>query len=231
MEKKENKKLNKVINKNIITSFISIIIYLIFGIISFPNKDSINDFNVSYYVILALFTFGVLLFLYFKELKNDFNSFFKRPLKNILTSIGFFIICYIILILVNSIIYSLPAFSELYLNTEKMIFPNMKFLLAYTLFAMLVYTPFVESIIFNKALNNIFKNKILFIIISGILFGLFQTGMNFNILLVVASIPYILIQMIVAFVYSNKKNIFYPIFIWFFYYAVQLFIQSSAYWA
>lgn len=229
--KKINNNSKKKLSKDLIVSFISIVIYLIFGILSFPNKDSVKDFNVLYYVVLALFTFSVLIFLHSKELKEECKAFFKKPVKNILLSLGICIICYMVLIIINSVIYSLPAFENIYLNTEKIIFPNMKALLAYTIFAMLIYTPFVESMIFSKVLNKIFKNKVLFIVISGLLFGLFQTGLDFNILLLVASIPYILIQMIISFVYTKHKNIFYPIFILFFYYAIQLFIQSSAYWA
>lgn len=216
---KENKYI-----KNLITAVFAIAVYLIFGIMSFPNKDTVNSFNTVYYVLSAFFTVGVMIFLYFDDLKKDFKEFFKKPAVNLLKCFLVFLVCFIIVVIGNNVTYLITNTRNA--NTIFLIFPNMKMLLYYTMFVMVFYMPFVESMVFDKALHKIFNNKILFVILSGILFGLMQIGLNFSEpLLLVSTVPYMIIQMIIASLYLKKENVFFPIFTWVIYYIVQVFIQ------
>ncbi len=226
---KTKKKQNIFRNKYIVAIF-SILIYLIFGIMSFPTSSSVDDFNALYYIILGIFTLFVLVFLYFGDIKSEFKDFKKHFFKNILLCFGIFICCFLIVIIGNNLTFLITNVKNA--NTISLIFPNMKSLLFYTLFVMIIYTPIVESIIFNKAIGNLIKNRILFVIVSGVLFGIMQVGIDFNNpSVIISSIPYMIVGMLITTMYVKKKNIFFPVFTWIIYYAVQLFIQSSAYWA
>lgn len=222
--------MNKIKNMsvtNIVIPLIAIVIYLIFGIMSFPTEGNTGSFNVLYYVVCAVFTMTMMIFLYKKELKEDFKAFSKKFVKNILICFSIMLILYAILCVANNFIYYIFGYSKI--NTDSIVFPNMNNLIFYTMFVMVIYNPFIESVIFNLSLNKIINNKILFIIISSVLFGFMQVGMQM--FMIVYSIPYILIGAVITILYIKKKNIFYPIFTWVIYYAIQLFLQSSAYWA
>ncbi len=222
--------MNKIKNTsvtNIVIPLIAIVIYLIFGVMSFPTEGKTSSFNVLYYVVCAIFTMTVMIFLYKKELKEDFKAFSKKFVKNILICFSIMLILYAILCVANNFIYYAFGYSKI--STDSIVFPNMNNLIFYTMFVMVIYNPFIESIIFNLSLKKIINNKILFIVISAVLFGFMQVGMQMS--MIVYSIPYVLIGAVMALLYEKKKNIFFPIFTWVIYYAIQLFIQSSAYWA
>ena len=214
-------------NKNKIVSIVLLIIYLIFGIMAFPNMDNVNNFNSLYYIVSAIFTLSFVLFFTKDDLKIEFKEFKKNIIKNLLYCFIIFICMFLIVTLSNFLIDKLLGWEEI--NSSKLIFPNINSMFLYTLFVLLIYAPFIEGIIFTKIIKNIIKNKIAWILISGILFGLLQIGFDFSSYSsLIFSLPYIFIGILVSFIYEEKKNVFYPIFIWFFYYLFQFFVQYMA---
>lgn len=76
-----------------------------------------------------------------------------------------------------------------------------------------ITTPFVEEGIFRLGISKIIKNKHLFIIISGLVFGflhIFPTDLNI-IYALISSIPYVTMGMVLAYIYKKEDNIYYPI--------------------
>lgn len=76
-----------------------------------------------------------------------------------------------------------------------------------------ITTPFVEEGIFRLGISKIIKNKHLFIIISGLVFGflhIFPTDLNITYALI-SSIPYLTMGMVLAYIYKKEDNIYYPI--------------------
>lgn len=76
-----------------------------------------------------------------------------------------------------------------------------------------ITTPFVEEGIFRLGISKIIKNKHLFIIISGLVFGflhIFPTDLNITYALI-SSIPYVTMGMVLAYIYKKEDNIYYPI--------------------
>lgn len=214
-------------NKNKIVSIVLLIIYLIFGIMAFPNMDNVNNFNSLYYIVSAIFTLSFVLFFTKDDLKKEFKEFKKNIIKNLLYCFIIFICMFLIVTLSNFLIDKLLGWEEI--NSSKLIFPNINSMFLYTLFVLLIYAPFIEGIIFTKIIKNIIKNKIAWILISGILFGLLQIGFDFSSYSsLIFSLPYIIIGILVSFIYEKKENVFYPIFIWFFYYLFQFFVQYMA---
>ena len=214
--------------KKVILNLIVFIIYLVFGIASFPNKKSVSNFNVMYFAICLIFTSIIITLIYKDDLKKELSSFRKDTKKNLLECFKVFIILFLITIFSNFIIDKLIGWTKI--GTDSLIFPNMSSIAIYTILVLCIYMPFSEGIIFTKTINNIFDIKRFWPIISGVIYSIMQAGFKFNNMVFLASkIPYIIIGIIVAKVYDKNKNVFYPIFIWLFYYVFQLLIQSSAY--
>ena len=78
----------------------------------------------------------------------------------------------------------------------------------------IIYAPVVEEALFRGCIRRFIANDILFIIISGIVFGLLHTFFSefliFNIL--VLAIPYALMGAFLAYIYTKTNNIFSNIF-------------------
>lgn len=75
-----------------------------------------------------------------------------------------------------------------------------------------ITTPIVEEGIFRLGISKIIKNKYLFIITSGIFFGflhIFPTDLNI-VYALINSIPYVTMGMVLAYIYKNEDNIYYP---------------------
>lgn len=216
--------------RGVIFAIFAMFVYLFFGIMAFPSKESVGDFNVVYYILCGVFTVLILMFLYFDELKKEAKDFFKKPFSKILKCFLIAVLFMVIIIVGNNLTYMITK--ESFANSRNLIFPNMKLLFWYTVFVMVIYTPFVESIIFNKSLSKVIKNRAAFVIVSGVCFGLLQVGVDAsNLMSVISALPYVVIGIIISFIYVKKQNTFFPIFIWFFYYAFQVIVQSSAYWS
>lgn len=227
--KKEMKSNKKSMIKNMIIGIAIFIIYLVFGIAAFPSENTSKDFNFLYYITCMAFTLSIIIFNYKNELKEELKKFNKSFLKNILKCISYCFLLFLIVIISNFIIDNMFGWTKL--NSDTLIFPNMAQMFLYTAAVLVIYTPVVEGIIFTKVFKKIINVKILWNVLSGVLFGLMQAGFNFSSpVALISCIPYVLTGTTITMIYDNKKNVFYPIFIWMFYYVLQLIIQSSIYW-
>ena len=166
--------------------------------------NEFNDFNKN----IALFTIDiiylVLLYIFMKkELKKDRKKFDKR---NIIKYLPIYILGILLMGISNSIITNITgvAISD---NEEK-IRSMIKVFPIYMFFSSVINAPFVEEIIFRKC-TDIFKDKRLYIIISGTLFGLIHvasSSTSVNDLLM--GIPYIIMGIDFAYIYVKSNNIF-----------------------
>lgn len=76
-----------------------------------------------------------------------------------------------------------------------------------------ITTPIVEEGIFRLGIGNAIKNKYLFIVVSGLVFGLlhiFPTDLSLPYALI-TSIPYVSIGMTLAYIYKKEDNIYHSI--------------------
>ena len=83
----------------------------------------------------------------------------------------------------------------------------------YMCFSTIIFSPIIEEITFRKTFRNIISNNLLFIVISGFIFGLVHTNITdntFNDFLV--AIPYIIMGIDFGYIYSKSDNIFTTIF-------------------
>ena len=78
----------------------------------------------------------------------------------------------------------------------------------YMIYSTIIYAPIVEEIIFRKSVKNVFNNKYLFIIISGVIFGVLHISDFYNINEILLGIPYIIMGLDLAYIYLRTNNIY-----------------------
>ena len=70
--------------------------------------------------------------------------------------------------------------------------------------------PFTEEMIFRKSLRNCFNNKVLYILLSGLIFGSMHLLSASSIVELVFLIPYSSLGCVFAYMYYKTDNIFVP---------------------
>jgi len=143
---------------------------------------------------------------YFKTLKKDFKPFFKNFINNLEEAFKYYFIGLAIMITSNLIITNLLN-GGLGSNEEAVrnyinIAPFIMFL------EVSLYAPFSEELLFRKSIRDIFKNKWIYVLVSGLIFGgLHVTQINslFDLLYL---IPYCSLGFTFAYTYVKTDNIF-----------------------
>lgn len=221
----EQKKKDTNYLKNIILSIIIILVYLFFGILSFPKEG--ETFNQFYYLTIGILFLFIVCLIYIKDLKKDLLDFRKNIGKNLIKVLLNGFLC-ILVVLIGNVLKDV-LFGWIEMPSYKLIYPNIGKYTLYVSFVMIIYTPIIEGIIFNKCINDIIKNNVLFVIISSLIYGIMQVGVNFdNLLSILSIIPYVLFFMVISITYIKKKNIVFPILIWMVYSIITFFIQYTA---
>ncbi len=148
-------------------------LFCIFGVLFLPSIFALifNDFinNSAICDLLGRISFGVILLLiYYKDLRKEFKIYKDNFRSNIGTSLKYYLLG----------IFLTFSFSLLLSTILKDVSQNenlvRELLLNHTFIILITITfvaPFVEELVYRKSLNTIIKNKWVFAIVSGILFG------------------------------------------------------------
>lgn len=200
----------KNITKNILI-FISYFIYVtLFKIILYSFGLNFNNLNMNQRVIFimisAVIFMGIITFLYRKELLEELKDFKTNFKKHISKNIILYLIGILLMGALNVIISKIT--NQSLSENESQIRDYIKNIPIYMIFSTVIYSPYIEELIFRKSLKNIFKFKYLFIILSGIIFGLAHITDPSNMTELLFSIPYIVMGIIFALIYSRTNNIF-----------------------
>lgn len=150
-------------------------------------------------VISYLVTCIILFAIFRKDLK--FKKFDKRFFKYL----GLFVLCYFITIIINSIIYS---FVDVQNSTQSI---NEAFIFKHSFLAiiiMVILGPFFEEVLFRLNFNNAFKSNILFILITGVIFGISHLIGASNIIEYIYIIPYSVMGIYLSYIYRDSDNIY-----------------------
>ena len=182
-------------NKKQILSSIGLIL-LYFSQIFIPNNIIISLFANILILIMCILVFK-------KELKESIKLFkenFKAYTSYIFPKLGIMYIIYFILSFIIIFILKLGV-SENQKTIESM--P-----ILYTLPLAVIYAPIVEEILFRGCIRKIIKKDIIYIIISGIIFGLLHTiGQKTLFEVLVMMIPYGVLGGFFAYLYTKTNNI------------------------
>ena len=174
--------------------------------INFNNMPKIMKVLISFASDLLLLI--LLLFIYRKTIKKDLHNYFNKNIKeHLLLSFKTWLMGFGIMI-VSNIIITLLTNGQLSQNEESVrelidMYPF------YMLFQLMIYAPITEEIIFRKSIKDIFHNKVLYIIVSGLIFGGLHVITSLeNPLGFLYLIPYCSLGCIFAYLYQKTDNIF-----------------------
>ena len=184
---------------------IGVIILQIFGI----NSDNLTELSkVIISFILDLLLISLIIYIYHKDIFKDFKNFFnKNILKNIKLSFKYWLIGLGIMIFSNSII-AIITNGTLAAN-EEAVRELIDKVPIYMAFQVMIYAPLTEEIIFRKSIKHAINNKILFIIISGLIFGGLHVISSISSLIdLIYLIPYCTLGFVFAILYNKTNNIF-----------------------
>lgn len=167
--------------------------------------------------ILSFILFILLLFVYFKDIKKDFKHFFANPNKSISYVIKMFIVFMVVKYVVGLI--SVLVCMLLKLDTNSITSVNQELIKEYVktypllmIISTSVLAPFYEESLFRMGIRKVIKNRFIYIIVSGSLFGLlhvFPLDEGISVLVgVVQSISYVTMGLFFSYIYSKTDNIF-----------------------
>lgn len=227
MEKETNKN-----TKNIITGISVILFYIIiscipdyifslFGINYNKLNITTKSIYLTFYEIITLF---IIIYIYKTDFINNLKNYLKNIKYYINNYIKYWFLTLVLMFISNSII-TLFTTSNISNNQESII-DTLKIAPFYTIIVTVFIAPIMEELIFRLSIKKIFKNKIIFIIISGLFFGSVHVLGNFNnIIDLLFIIPYSIPGFIFAYTYIKSENIFVPISLHFIHNCVMMLLQ------
>lgn len=187
----------------LIDSFVSIIL----------TKLNIDYNNLSLLkknillIFLGLFKICCFIFIFYKDLKKDFKDY-KNDKGNYFYNYFYLYVLGVVLMGVSNTIISKYTNMKISEN-EDTIRQLIKTMPIYISFSTIIYAPFVEELIYRKCFRGLISNKYLFVILSGLVFGLMHViSGNQNINDILMGIPYIIIGLDFAYIYYKTNNIF-----------------------
>lgn len=187
-----------------INSIFSIIPILIFKLD--PNKITLKE-----NIILSLFDYICLIliyiFMYRKDLLADLKKFKEKSNKTIDIGFKYWTIGLFFMVISNLIIMKIfPGSAS---NNENTVQLYIKTFPIIALISTSILGPFIEEIVFRKTFKDMIKKPILFILISGVLFGLMHViGQANTISEFIYFIPYSALGIAFASMYEKTDNFF-----------------------
>ena len=212
MEKKKNnivKKIIKPIGIIILYFFISsfyVDFLLLFGI----HYEKLNNvFKTTYLVLYDACFAALLIYIY----KKDFIFGFKDLIKNISKHLDFirvWIAALVLMVISNLIIVNFTV-NEVATNQQAAI-DQLQTFPVYLILSAIITAPIIEETIFRLTIRKLINNKIIFIIISGLLFGFLHVIYSYtNITDFLYVIPYSIPGFAFAYMLVKTDNICVPI--------------------
>ena len=180
-----------------------------------------SELSVSWKIILELFLaiiiLSIVFLLYFKDIKNDFKNFKKKLDKNVTYVVKMFLIFMIVKYIVSVIStlimmalgYDAASMTSTNQNTIEEFVKSFPWIMVVTTS---ILAPLYEEVLFRLGFKKVINNKVLFILISGFIFGImhvFPLTDGVDLLLgIVQSISYVTMGIFLAYAYQKTNNIF-----------------------
>lgn len=198
--------------KNILKSIGIILLLVLFSSIFFAifniNINNISDKDYVIYLTLSnILLLLIFIYIYRKTLIHDIKDYFKNFKKYFKVSIVYWIIGVVIMILVNAIITNIlhKPISTNDIKARNLINYS-PILMA---FNTIIYAPICEELTFRKSIKDTTKNKLLFLIISSLLFSFLHVLGYINYPIdYIYLIPYLSLGIAFALLYYKTNNIF-----------------------
>lgn len=198
----------------LLSSFISLLILSLLHI-SFNTETQKIIYNLFYEFILIL----IIIFIYRKTIINNIKNFKK----NYFSYIRYWIIALILMLISNIIINMITNIDTS--SNQNIIINTFKKAPIYTTILACLYAPILEELVFRLSIRKMFKTNIIFIIISGLLFGFMHVSNPSSILELLYIIPYSIPGFIFAYTLTKSNNIIVPIGLHFLHNTLMIIIQ------
>ncbi len=214
MEKTTNNNL-----KNALIGIGVILLYLVASSIPYDIlrifKINYNDLNIIfkqiYMILYQLILTLIIIYIYRKDFIPNFKDFVKNNIEYFKKYIKFWFIALGLIILSNYIIT--PFTTSNVSENQQAIVGLLNKIPIYTFIITVIIAPILEESVFRLSFRKIFAhNNVLFILISGLVFGSMHVlGSLSNTIDLLFIIPYSIPGMIFAYCYTKSNNIFIPI--------------------
>ena len=198
--------------KELFIALLAFLLYFLFSPIIKYIFELLNiDLKNMNYILLNIIL--VILFLiYRKDIINDFKNFINNKGKWFIKYIGIFLLSILLMGILNVILYKITNM-EITKN-EETVRELIKIYPIYMFFSTVFYAPFIEELLFRKAIRKVIKGndkytKIVYILVSSIIFGILHVltiDASFYDLLM--GIPYMVAGLSFGYIYAKTDNVF-----------------------
>ena len=191
----------------------------------------INYYNLSmfdkivYLMVTELIYLLILFFIFRKEYIRNFKDYIKNFKTYMPKYMEYWALAFSLMLISNFIIITL--FPNSVATNQEAINDILVEAPFYMIVSAVIFAPFLEETIFRLSFRKIFKNDLVFIILSGLVFGGLHVIGSFNNLVdLIYIIPYSIPGIVFAYTLVKSKNIFIPISLHFFHNGIMMFIQT-----
>lgn len=197
---------------NISKSIGIIILMLTFTSIFFSilniNPTTISEKEYILYMSLSNIILIIIFFLIYKNtLIKDFKSYKKNLSQNIETSIKYWLIGFIIMIVSNLIITFI--LNKGLAGNEEEVRKLIDSFPLFMIFNAVIYAPLIEELTFRKSIKDCVSNKWIYVLTSGLVFGMLHIISYITSPIdLVYLIPYSALGISFALLYHKTNNIF-----------------------
>ncbi|MBP3461550.1 MAG: CPBP family intramembrane metalloprotease [Bacilli bacterium] len=166
-----------------------------------------TSFKIIYLIIWEIVTICLIALLLNKKLSKDFENMKKNHKQYFKKYFKFWLIAVAIMMISN-------LFINFFLDNgissnEETLREMFKISPIYIFFSSVIYAPFVEELVFRQSIKNIIPNKIIFIIVSGLIFGGLHIVSGYSGLTdLLYLIPYCAPGFAFAYILADSDNIF-----------------------
>lgn len=188
--------------------FLGAIPVLVFQIFNVDYKSFSSLEKIIITLINELLFLGLLFKFYKKDITKDFKNFFNENWKEHLKlALRYWGIGMIIMIISNYLI-AIITNGQLAANEEE-VRKLIRSVPIYMLFELMIYAPVSEELIFRRSIRDIVKNRYIYAILSGLIFGGLHAITSVKSAIdLLYFIPYCSLGYIFALLYSKTNNIF-----------------------
>lgn len=175
---------------------------------------------IIYQILMTL----VIVYIYKKTIITDFKTFIKNNIKYFKEYIKYWFLMLILMISSNLIVTFFTTTDIA--NNQNTIIETLKVAPIYTFILTVFVAPILEELVFRLSFRKIFSNNILFILLSGLVFGSMHViGTCEHLIDLLFIIPYSIPGFIFAYVYTKSKNICVPISLHFIHNGIMMSLQ------
>jgi membrane protease YdiL (CAAX protease family) len=175
---------------------------------------------IIYQILMTL----VIVYIYKKTIITDFKVFIKNNIKYFKEYIKYWFLMLILMISSNLIVTFFTTTDIA--NNQETIIETLKVAPIYTFIITVFVAPILEELVFRLSFRKIFSNNILFVLLSGLVFGsLHVIGTCEHLIDLLFIIPYSIPGFIFAYVYTKSKNIYMPISLHFIHNGIMMSLQ------